>query len=74
MRCQLVCPYNKKVKDWIEDIGELDQEDIRLLKKRSNGEKEDPKLVNKLKNMGLYEWLDDVPILRNLELLTGNKI
>ncbi len=74
MRCQLVCPYNKKVKDWIEDIGELDQEDIRLLKKRSNGEKEDPKLVNKLKNMGLYEWLDDVPILRNLELLAGNKI
>ncbi len=26
-------------------------------------------LVNKLKDMGLYEWLDDVPVLRNLRLL-----
>lgn len=68
-RCQLVCPYNKKVKDWIVDIGKLSQEDIALLEESSKGKKKDPKLVNKLKSMGLYEWLDGVPILRNLRLL-----
>ena len=69
MRCQLVCPYNKKVKNWIEDIGELDKEDIVLLEENSKGKKKDPKLVNKLKSMGLHEWFDGVPILRNLRLL-----
>ncbi len=69
MRCQLVCPYNKKVKDWIVDIGKLNQEDTVLLEESSKGTKKDPKLVNKLKRMGLYEWLDGVQILRNLKLL-----
>jgi epoxyqueuosine reductase len=69
MRCQLVCPYNKKVKDWIVDIGKLSQEDIALLEESSKGKKKNPKLVNKLKSMGLYEWMDGVPILRNLRLL-----
>ena len=69
MRCQLVCPYNKKVKDWIVDIGKLSQEDLALLEESSKGKKKDLKLVNKLKSMGLYEWMDGVPILRNLRLL-----
>ncbi|MFC2159750.1 4Fe-4S double cluster binding domain-containing protein [Actinomycetota bacterium] len=69
MRCQHVCPYNKKVKDWIVDIGRLSQEDIRLLDQSSKGMKKDPELVNKLNSMGLYEWLDSVPILRNLRML-----
>jgi epoxyqueuosine reductase len=69
MKCQTVCPYNKKVKNWIEDIGQLDREDIRLLQGRSKGKVRDPELVNKLRSMGLYEWLDGVPILRNLRLL-----
>ena len=69
MRCQLVCPYNKKIKDWIVDIGKLSKEDIVLLEESSKGTKKDPKLVNKLKSMGLYEWLEGVPILRNLKLL-----
>ncbi len=72
MRCQLICPYNNKVKDWIEDIGELDHEDIALLAESSRGKKKDPQLVNKFKGMGLYEWLDDIPILRNLRLLADN--
>jgi len=69
MRCQLVCPYNKKVKDWIVDIGKLNREDIVQLEENGKGTKRDPKLVNKLKSMGLYEWLEGVPILRNLKLL-----
>ena len=71
MRCQLVCPYNKKVKDWVVDIGKLSQEDIKLLDESSKGGKRDPKLVNKLSSMGLYEWFDNTPILRNLKLLAG---
>ncbi len=69
MRCQLACPYNKKVKDWIVDIGKLSQEDIVLLEESSKGKKRDLELANKLKSMGLYEWLEGVPILRNLKLL-----
>ena len=72
LRCQHVCPYNKKIKDWIVDIGKLDKEDIAILRKGIKGEKKDPELINKLKSMGLYEWLDDVPIIRNLDLLAKN--
>jgi epoxyqueuosine reductase len=71
MRCQIVCPYNRKVKDWIVDIGRLSQEDIALLAESSKRNKKNEKLVNKLSSMGLYEWLDDAPILRNLKLLAG---
>ena len=74
MKCQLVCPYNKKVKEPVVDIGQLDPEEITLLEESSKVKKKDPKLVNKLKDMGLYEWLNDVPIFRNLRLLADSKI
>lgn len=69
MKCQLICPYNNKVRDWIEDIGELDQEDVALLAESSGNAKKNHKFTRKLKSLGLYEYLDVFP--RNLKLLTG---
>jgi len=68
IKCQDICPYNKNIKDWIVDIGEMDQEETLLLLK-SNGDTKNPKLIKKLQNIGLYEWFKRVPLGRNLNLL-----
>ena len=68
IKCQDICPYNKNIKDWIVDIGEMDQEETLLLLK-SNEDTKNPKLIKKLQNIGLYEWFKRVPLGRNLNLL-----
>lgn len=69
MRCQLICPYNKKVKDWIVDIGKLDRDETARLMEGNIDKKKDLGLINRFKSLGLYEYLDIIP--RNLKLLTG---
>jgi epoxyqueuosine reductase len=69
MKCQLVCPYNKKIKSWIIDIGEMNQEETLLLLKSNEDNNINHKLIKKLQNIGLYEWFDRFPFARNLKLL-----
>jgi epoxyqueuosine reductase len=68
MRCQEVCPYNKKVKDWIEDIGELDEEDTRMLLDFDSSHGRDPHIIKRIKELGIYEFFNGI-IPRNLQLL-----
>jgi len=67
MKCQLICPYNKDVKKWIEDIGEFDSKETEILLKSGNGKNKDLRIVKKLKDLGVYEYLNVMP--RNLRLL-----
>lgn len=61
MKCQLICPYNKDIGNWIEDIGEFDSKEMEILLKSVNGKNEDFRIVKKLKNPGIYEYLDIMP-------------
>ena len=68
MRCQDVCPYDSKVKDWIEDIGKLDQEETGRLLDYDIDRDRDSAITERVKKMGIHEFfLDLVP--RNLRLL-----
>jgi len=68
MKCQLICPYNKDVMNWIEDIGEFDSKETEILLKSGNGKNKDTRVMKKLKDFGIMnEYLNVMP--RNLRLL-----
>ena len=72
MKCQEVCPYNSKVKGWIEDIGELDgKETEMLLCLEGNKGKRDDYIIRRIKELGIYEFYEGL-IPRNLQLLLNN--
>jgi len=68
MRCQEVCPYNNKVKDWIEDIGELDEKDTRMLLDFFSSHGRDQHIIKRIKELGIYDFFNGI-IPRNLQLL-----
>ncbi len=68
MRCQEVCPYNNKVKDWIEDIGELDEDQTRMLLDFDSRHGRDPHMIKRIKELGIYGFFNGI-IPRNLQLL-----
>lgn len=70
MKCQLICPYNKDVRDWIEDAGKFNSKETEVLLKSGNGKNKDPHIVKKLKDCGVFEYLNVIP--RNLRLLIGD--
>jgi epoxyqueuosine reductase len=67
MRCQDVCPYDRKLIKWIEDIGELDGKETEMLLDYDEEKDKDSPLIGKYKELGIHEFLDLVP--RNLRLL-----
>jgi epoxyqueuosine reductase len=68
MSCQEVCPYNNKVKGWIEEIGELDEDETRMLLELDSRNGRDPHMVKRTKELGIYEFFNGI-IPRNLQLL-----
>jgi epoxyqueuosine reductase len=65
MRCQKICPYDKKVADWTVLRGELSLEETTLLLEGRREGKDVEALEEKLKGMGL-----DLTIFpRNLSVL-----
>jgi hypothetical protein len=71
MKCQEVCPYNSKVKAWIEDIGELSQEETEMLLGFGNNKGKDKHIIKRTKELGIYEFFAEL-IPRNLQLLLNN--
>ena len=72
MNCQIVCPYDRKVKNWIEDIGELDENETEMLLSYDKLKDKDSPIVARAKEMGIYEFFADL-IPRNLGLLFNNR-
>jgi epoxyqueuosine reductase len=70
MKCQVVCPCNKRIAGWFEDLGELDREECSLLLEAAGGSRLPENLIKKFKGFGLHEYLDVIP--RNLKLLVEN--
>ena len=65
LRCQRVCPYNKKIADWFEDRGGFDEDETAyLLRGRFSGKKA-ARLERRLKRIGL----DLTTFPRNLKVL-----
>jgi epoxyqueuosine reductase len=71
MKCQDICPYNSKVKGWIEDIGELGQEETEMLLSFDNNKDKDKHIIKRTKELGIYEFFAEL-IPRNLQLLLNN--
>jgi epoxyqueuosine reductase len=69
MRCQRVCPYDKKVANWFEDRGDFSEEETAyLLKGKFSGPKA-ASIEKKLKRLGLD--LSTFP--RNLQILMDSQ-
>ena len=66
MTCQLVCPANKASRNWIEDGGQFNQEETRLILSGARHELTEA-TVGKLRKLGLLEDFDLLP--RNLRVL-----
>jgi epoxyqueuosine reductase len=71
MKCQEICPYNNKVKEWIEDIGELDEKETDMLLGFDNNKGKDKHIIKRTKELGIYEFFAEL-IPRNLQLLLNN--
>jgi epoxyqueuosine reductase len=71
MKCQEICPYNNKVKEWIEDIGELDEEETGMLLSFTGDKDKSEHIIKRTKELGIYEFFADL-IPRNLQLLLNN--
>jgi epoxyqueuosine reductase len=71
IRCQEICPYNSKVKEWVEDIGELDEEETEMLLSFDINKDKDKHIIKRTKELGIYEFFAEL-IPRNLQLLLNN--
>jgi epoxyqueuosine reductase len=71
MRCQRVCPENRKVRDWVEEGGEFSEEETGLLLKGGPQAELPAVLVEKLERWDLLDYLDIMP--RNLNALLGRR-
>lgn len=65
LRCQRVCPYNKKVADWFEDRGEFNKDETAYLMKGRFSGKKAARLEKRLNRLGL----DLTTFPRNLKVL-----
>jgi epoxyqueuosine reductase len=64
--CQRACPKNRRFIQWIEEAVEFNEEETRLLMKGSLREQLSMSTVNKLKQLGLIDYLENLP--RNLSV------
>jgi len=69
MRCQRVCPYDKKVANWFEDRGEFSEEETAYLLKGKFSGPEAANIEKKLKRLGL----DLTTFPRNLRALMNSQ-
>jgi epoxyqueuosine reductase len=71
MRCQSVCPENRRVLECYEEGGEFSEEETELLLAGLPLAKLPEVLVEKLERRDLLEWLEMLP--RNLNALLGRR-
>ncbi len=69
MTCQLVCPANKRVKNWIEDSVGFNERETSLILKGGRGHLPDA-TTEKLQKLDLLEDFNLIP--RNLQVLLTN--
>jgi epoxyqueuosine reductase len=70
MNCQLICPENKAVKTWIEEIGEFSAEETALLMEHIPFDQLPAEMLAKLRNLGI----NDVQALpRNLAAILNRE-
>ncbi|UCH22853.1 MAG: epoxyqueuosine reductase [Deltaproteobacteria bacterium] len=55
MNCQSICPENKAVKTWIEEIGEFSAEETALLMERTPFSQLPAEMLAKLRTLGINE-------------------
>lgn len=67
MKCQLICPANKQVKDWIVDGESFSEEETRLILEDAPREQFPEDTIKKLENLSILEYLDIIG--RNLRAL-----
>ncbi len=67
IRCQAVCPENKKVLHWIEETAEFNEAETKLLLKGAPLEQVPASTLEKLKLLSLTDYFDMLP--RNLSVL-----
>ena len=66
LHCQLACPENKSLVDWIEHGAEFSEEETNLLLKEVDQGKLPVPTLEKLRSLDLLEYLDILP--RNLRV------
>jgi epoxyqueuosine reductase len=67
MKCQLVCPVNKRFAKWVEDGEDFDKVETELILNRAPLDRMPPETVRKLNRCYMMEYLDVLP--RNLRAL-----
>src|SRR5271157_1176473 len=67
MKCQLICPANKQVKDWIADGESFSEEETQLILDNAPREQLSEDTIKKLENLSILEYLDIIG--RNLRVL-----
>ena len=70
MKCQIICPYNRKNKDFIEFNMSFDEVETEKILHREPYENLDQETQKKIYQLGLTEYYDVLP--RNLSLLIEN--
>ena len=69
IRCQIVCPYNRSVTSWIEDIGEFSSEETEKLLSGLPPDSLPPSIIEKMNLIDFNRHLHRIP--RNLRALIG---
>ncbi|GAG27724.1 unnamed protein product, partial [marine sediment metagenome] len=64
LQCQIVCPANKKVKDWIEAGPVFTEEETKLLTNKQELDNLPTKLLRKFKKFDFTRYIEVFP--RNL--------
>jgi len=69
IRCQIVCPYNRSVISWIEDIGEFSSEETEKLLSGLQPDSLPQSIIEKMSLIDFNRHLHRIP--RNLRALIG---
>jgi len=71
LRCQIVCPYNRSVTSWIEDIGEFSSEETEKLLSGLQPDNLPQSIIEKMNLIDFNRHLYRIP--RNLRALIGKE-
>jgi epoxyqueuosine reductase len=66
LHCQRACPENRRFIQWIGETAEFNEEETGLLMKGALREQLSTSTINKLKQLGLIDYLENLP--RNLSV------
>lgn len=72
LRCQVICPENKKVRDWIENKTKFSEAETTLLLDRLPAEKLPDKTVKKIEELFMIEYLEILS--RNMRAVMNNGV